>query len=111
MADKVVEFVPSDATVALGRLADLDENGASAAADKVGWKDLVDCEPVPGTLEGVAQIIRSGPQKVRPTPRVVEPGIELAVRNGELTGMLVGGTASASLKVSPEWAGDRLADD
>ena len=36
---------------------------------------------------------------------------ELAVGNGELTGMLVEGAAGASLKVTPEWAGDNPLDD
>ena len=75
-------------------------------AEKVGWKDAFDFAQVSGTLEGVAQAIRSGLVKVTPSKTTVELGIQLAVKNGKLTGLLVEGQADVSLKVTLEW-GDR----
>lgn len=84
--------------------------GAPVADEKVGWQDFLDCEQVSGTLEGVAQVIRSGLEKVKPSRTGVGLRV-LAVRSGKVTGMLVEGAASASLKVTPEWAGDKPVDD
>jgi hypothetical protein len=103
VASRVVEVVLPNKTVALVRAAELDDGGA---AEKVGWKDTFDFEQVSGMLEGIAQAIRSGLGKVRPSRTTVELGIELAVRNGKLTGLLVDGEADASLRVTLEWGAD-----
>jgi hypothetical protein len=108
MASRVVEVVLPNQTVALVRAVELDEGGGGA--EKVGWRDTFDFEHVAGTLEGVAQAIRSGLEKVRPTRTSVELGIELAVKNGKLTGMLVEGEANASLRVTLEWDSDQPGD-
>jgi hypothetical protein len=102
MADRIVEVVLPNKTVALVRAADLD--GGGGPAEKVGWKGTFDLERLSGTLEGIAQAIRSGLGKVRPSRTTVELGIELAVHNGVLTAMLVDGRAEASLTVTLEWA-------
>ena len=47
--------------------------------------------------------IRSGLEKVTPSKTTVERGIQLAVKNGKLTGLIVEGRAGASLKVTFEW--------
>lgn len=107
MASKVVEVRLPNNTIALVRAVELDES-AAPAAEKVGWKDLFDFEQVSGMLEGVADAIRSGLQKVKPTRTSVEVGIELAVKNGKLTGILVEGEANASLRVTLEWGSDQL---
>ena len=112
MTDRVVEVVLPNKTVALVQAVELD--GAGGPAEKVGWKDTFDLDQVSGTLEGVAQAIRSGLDKVKPSKTTVELGIQLAVKNGKLTGMLVEGQAEASLKVTLEWAAElspeRVAD-
>lgn len=105
MASRVVEVTLPNETVALVRATELD--GAGAAAEKVGWKDTFDFKNVSGTLEGVAQAIREGLAKARPDRTTVELGIELAVKNGKLTGMLVEGEANASLRVTLEWGSDQ----
>lgn len=50
-------------------------------------------------------------EKAAPAKTTVELGIELAVKNGELTGLLVNGQASTSLKVTLEWTRKPSADD
>jgi hypothetical protein len=103
VAVRVVEVVLPNNAVALVQAADLDEGGQ--VAEKVGWRDVFDFEGVSGTLEGIAQAVRSGLEKVTPSRTTVELGIELAVKNGKLTGLIVEGDASASLKVTLEWGG------
>jgi hypothetical protein len=103
---RVVEVTLPNQVVALVRVADLDEQRPSRTAEKVGWKDHFDFADVSKTLEGIAQAIRSGLDKAKPARTTVELGIELAVKNGKLTGMLVEGEANASLKVTLEWGGD-----
>ena len=97
----MVEVVLPNKAVALVRVADLDEGGQ--VAEKVGWRDVFDFEGVSGTLEGIAQAVRSGLEKVTPSRTTVELGIELSVKNGKLTGLIVEGDAAASLKVTLEW--------
>lgn len=104
MASRIVEVVLPNQTVALVRVAELDEGGGPA--EKVGWKDVFDFEQVSGTLEGIAQAIQSGLAKVVPSKTTVELGMELAVKNGKLTGLLVEGQANASLRVTLEWGGE-----
>lgn len=108
MAVRVVEVMLPNKTVALVRATDLDEGGQ--VAEKVGWKDVLDFEGVSGTLEGIAHAVRSGLEKVTPSKTTVELGIDLAVKNGKLTGLIVEGDASASLKVTLEWGGQAEAD-
>lgn len=109
MAVRVVEVELPNKTVALVRAADLDEGGQ--VAEKVGWKETFDLSEVSGTLEGIARAIRSGLEKVAPLKTTVELGIQLAVKNGKLTGLIVEGKADASLRVTLEWGGESSADD
>jgi hypothetical protein len=109
MAGRVVEVVLPNGTVALVQAADLD--GGGQVAEKVAWPASFDFAQVTGTLEGVAQAIRSGLKKAAPSKTTVELGIALAVRNGKLTALLVEGQADVSLTVTLEWGGDRPAED
>jgi hypothetical protein len=94
-------------TVALVRAVDLD----GQAGEEVAWKETYDfAVVVSGTLEGIAQAIRSGLEKVASSKSTVEFGIELALKNRELTGLVVEGEANASLKVTLEWGSDRSVD-
>jgi hypothetical protein len=110
VAVRVVEVLLPNKAVALVRAADLDVEGGGQVAEKVGWRDVFDFDGVSGTLEGIAQAVRSGLEKVTPSKTTVELGIELAVKNGKLTGLVVEGDASASLKVTLEWGGQAPAD-
>jgi hypothetical protein len=108
MAFRVVEVVLPNDTVALVRATDLDSDGQ--AAEKVGWQDAFDLSAVSGTLDGIARAIRSGLEKVTPAKTTVELGIELAVKNGKLTSLIVEGDAKAALKVTLEWGKESPAD-
>jgi len=102
MESRILKVALPNNTVALVQAVELDED--EGVAEKVDWKDTFDFGHVSGTLEGVAQAIRSGLEKVMPAKTTVELGIELAVKNGQLTGLIVNGKANASLKVALEWS-------
>lgn len=108
MAIRVVEAVLPNGMVALVQAADLDEGGHNA--EKVGRHDIFDFANVSGTLEGVACAVRSGLAKVTPSKTTVELGIQLALKNGKLTGLIVEGKAEASLTVTFEWDMEPPAD-
>jgi Trypsin-co-occurring domain 1 len=108
MGSRVVEVVLPNNAVALVRVSDFDDGGQ--VAEKVGWKDTFDFADLAGTFEGIAQAIRSGLEKAAPSKTTVMLGIELAVKNGKLTGLIVDGQADASLTVTLEWSRDRSAD-
>jgi len=110
VAIRDVEVTLPNGAVAMVRAADLDGDGGQVA-EKVGFKDTFDFEGVSQTLEGIAQAVHSGVEKVTPSKTTVELGIELAVKNGKLTGLVVEGSAAASLKVTLEWSGEYAADD
>jgi hypothetical protein len=105
---RVVEVTLPNGAVALVRAADLDEDGGQVA-EKVGWRDSFDLAAVSETLEGIAQAVRSGLEKMTPSKTTVELGIQLAVKSGKLTSLVVEGDASASLKVTLEWGGQAQA--
>lgn len=104
MASRVVEVTLPNGTVALVRATELDEAGATA--EKVAWKAF-DLSHVSETLEGIAQAIRAGLARAQPDRTTVELGIDLVVKNGKLTGMMVEGEANASLRVTLVWGSDR----
>ncbi|HXZ66150.1 MAG TPA: hypothetical protein VEH05_15530 [Streptosporangiaceae bacterium] len=109
MAGKVAEVLLPRATVAPVCAVHLAAEGVPVADEKVSWQDFLDFEQVSRTLEGVARVVRSGLETVKRSRTGVVR--ELAIRNGKLAGMLVQGAASAALKVTPEWAGDKPVDD
>jgi hypothetical protein len=117
VAVRVVEVALPNKAVALVRATDLDTNGEFAdragdqVAERAGWQDGFDFEGVSSTLEGIAQAVRTGLEKIAPTKTTVELGIELAVKNGRLTGLIVEGGVSASLRVTLEWGGGPAAAD
>jgi hypothetical protein len=105
---RVVEVMLPNGAVALVQATDLDE-GTGQVAEKVGWKDF-DFEDVSKTLAGIAQAVRKGLEKATPSKTTVELGIDLAVKSGKLTSLVVEGDAAASLKVTLEWGGEAAAD-
>lgn len=109
MAIRDVEVTLPNGAVAMVRAADLDGHDGQVA-EKVGFKDTFNFDGVSQTLEGIVQAVRSGLEKATSSKTTVELGIELAVKNGKLTGLVVEGSAAASLKVTLEWGGEAPAD-
>jgi hypothetical protein len=99
-ATRVVEVALPNGTVGLMQVRDIDGGGA----EKVGWQDRFDFTGVADTLDGVADALRDSMARARPGKVTVELGIELAVKSGKLTGLVVEGNAKATLKVTLEWS-------
>lgn len=78
----------------------VDAGGGAAKAARVAKHDL---SAVMGTLEGVSLAVKSALAKASPDKVSVEFGLELAVKAGALTAMLVDGAGAASLRVTLEW--------
>ena len=55
------------------------------------------------TLEGLSETIRTSLVRAASDTVTVELGLELAVKSGKLTGLLVEGEGSGSLAVTLEW--------
>lgn len=100
---RVVEVTLPNGATALVRATDLDAD--AQVAQKVGRNDILSFEGVSETLEGIAQAVRSGLAKAAPSKTTVELGIDLAVKSGKLTSLVVEGDAAASLRVTLEWGG------
>ncbi len=104
MESKIVEVELPNGTIALVQAMEIDDG--AGPAEKVGWKDTFDTEHISAMLEGISHTVRSGLEKVKPTKTTVELGIDLAVKSGKLTGLLVDGEAKATLRVTLEWGPD-----
>lgn len=78
----------------------VETGGGAAKAARTGGLDL---SALTGTLEGMSIAVKSALVKAAPDKMSVEFGLELAMRSGALTAMLVGGGGSASLRVMLEW--------
>jgi len=78
---------------------DVDEGGAT----KTAFGERFDFAEVGSVLEGLTEGIRGALDKVAPDRVIVEFAIELAVKAGKLTGLVVEGGAKGSLGVTLEW--------
>ncbi len=96
---RVVEVELPNGARALVRATEVEAGGA----EKVGWPDRFSFTEVAATLEGVAQSVRDALQQVTPDKVTVQLGIELALKAGKLTGLIVEGEGTGSLTVTLEW--------
>jgi hypothetical protein len=84
----------------------IDAGGGAVKAGRAGKSDI---SGVMGVLEGMSAAIRSALVEAAPDKVCVEFGLELAIKSGALTAMLVSGEGNASLKVTLEWQHDDAA--
>lgn len=101
METRIVEVLLPNGATALVRATDLD--GGGFGATKAGFADRFDFDDVVATLEAVSGAIRAGLAKAAPDKVTVELGIELTVKSGRLTGLVVEGGGTASLSITLEW--------
>ncbi|MGI8984503.1 MAG: CU044_2847 family protein [Acidimicrobiales bacterium] len=102
MGTRVVEVDLGNGTTALVQAVEIRDDEA-LGAEKVGWRDGFDFAEVTGTLAGIAGALRAAVDAAKPDAMTVELGLALAVKSGKLTGMLVEGSGTASLKITLEW--------
>jgi hypothetical protein len=96
---EVVEVELPNGTVALVRAVPVDGGGAT----KVGARGLLDFDGVAGTLAVVGEAIQAAMVKAKPRMVRVDLGIEMVLKAGKLTALLVEGTGTADLRVTMEW--------
>ena len=78
-----------------------EQEDQEVAARLLGFAEFTDSL---GALTGsVTDAVLSGLRKVKPAKVAVEFGCEVGVESGQLTAILVKGTAKANLKVTLEW--------
>lgn len=103
MDHRVVEVDLPNGTRALVRAADLEEPGRGAT--KTSAISAFNFDEVAGTLEGLSLALKDALAKAAPDKVTIELGLELAVKSGKLTGLLVEGSGTGSLAVTLEWSG------
>jgi Trypsin-co-occurring domain 1 len=96
---RVVEVRLPNGTVAFVRATEIDPG----ASERAQWTGQFDFEHIAGTLEGIAESIRAAVDKAKPSSTRVELGVELAVTNGKLVGLIVEGGGKGALTVTLEW--------
>lgn len=99
---EIVEIDLPDGGTALARVTAVDGGGAT----KTGALGKFDFAEVGKTLEGVAKVVKSSLADVAPDKVTVALGLELAIKHGKLTGLLVEGEGKGSLAVTLEWSGE-----
>jgi NTP-dependent ternary system trypsin peptidase co-occuring protein len=96
---EIVEMKLPNGSTALARVASV-----SGGATKTSNLSAFDFEDVGKTLEGLAETLKTALKKAAPNKVTVELGLELAVKNGKLSGLLVEGEGKGSLAVTLEWS-------
>jgi hypothetical protein len=96
---RIVEVALPNGATALVRAVDVEGIGAT----KTGFKDKFDFDNVAATLEGLSDSLKSSLAKAAPDKVTVELGIELALKSGMLTALIVDGEANGALTVTLEW--------
>lgn len=102
MGVKVIEVELPNGARALVRATEAVVEGAGAEK-VVAWPERFTFTDVGATLEGLAQAIQDSLERVKPDKVIVTLGIELVVKSGKLTGLIVEGGGAGSLSVTLEW--------
>ena len=102
MPDQVVEISLPNGSVALARVSRAGQTGA----EKTAAVPRFDFEDVSRALEGLTQALKGALEKAAPDKVTVELGLELAVKSGKLTGLVVEGAGKGSLGITLEWVGE-----
>lgn len=96
---RVVEVELPDGSTALFEALMVGGGGAH----EVGLEDRFGFEHVQATLRGVTGAVTDALAAHRPDELTVEVGLEVAVRAGKLTCLIVGGEGSATMRVAMTW--------
>jgi hypothetical protein len=80
---------------------DLDDDDGGPS--NIGLREAFSFTAVSTALQGVAATVQDALQSVRPDVVEAEFGLEFAVKGSQLVCLLVGGEATATLRVRLEW--------
>lgn len=100
MNDEVIEIQLDNGAIALARVAAVDGGGATKTSALSQFK----FSEIGKTLGGLAETLKASLEKAAPDKVTVQLGIELVVKNGALSGLLVDGQGKGSLAVTLEWS-------
>jgi hypothetical protein len=79
------------------------ETIGDAGVTTVSGDSVLSFEHVQETLQAIAEQVEAVWRRVKPAEASVEFGLNLTAQSGKLTGLLVEGGGSASLKVKMTW--------
>lgn len=65
--------------------------------------DLLSFDNVIGIIEGISQGFKNAMHKVKPSKGTVEFSLEVGLKTGQLTALIVKGDGKANLKITLEW--------
>ena len=103
MDTRVVEVELPNGATTLVRAVEVEGIGAT----KTDLRDKFKFDEVAETLEGITDAIKTSLATVTPDRVSVELGIELALKAGKLTALIVEGGGKGALTVTLEWERDR----
>jgi len=66
-------------------------------------RQLLDFEGVTDAIEALTGAIATTINKVKPDKATVELGLDIAVKSGKLTALLVEGTGKGNIKITLQW--------
>ncbi len=95
---EIVTVQLEDGTIVKVRASSL--GGEEDVAD---FDKLLSFKDVTNTIESIAGAVVATLKKVQPDKASVEFGVEVAIESGQLTALLVQGTATSNLKITLEW--------
>jgi hypothetical protein len=98
VSDQIVEITLPNKAVALARVADL-----GVGATKVSALPKFEFQEVTEVLEGLADGLKAALQSAAPDKVTVTLGLDIAVKNGKLSGLIVEGEGTGSLGITLEW--------
>ena len=101
MDTRVVEVGLPNGATALVRALDVEGGGAT----KTALADKFNFDQITATLEGLSLSIKAALATAAPNKVTVELGLEVALKAGKLTALLVEGAGKGSLAVTLEWNG------
>jgi len=96
---KMVEVLLPNGSIALVRAAGAEGGGAT----KTSLPGRFIFDDVVATLDGISSCIKKGLEGAAPDEATVEMSIDLAIRAGKLTALLVEGQGAGSLTVTLKW--------
>ncbi|MFE6183076.1 CU044_2847 family protein [Streptomyces sp. NPDC056465] len=76
---------------------------ASNPAQDIAARGIPSLDGVQSAITGMAALARDAVQAVRPDSASVEFGVDVKVESGKLSGLVVSGSANATLKITLTW--------
>jgi hypothetical protein len=77
--------------------------------DALRGREALSFDGVTEAIEAIASRVTDALTSAKPEKATVEFGVDIGVEAGGLTGLLAKGSATATLKITLEWSGERAA--